>query len=122
MHESGLFLNDWQGKDARVLIERFAITRRDLGDVEILLASYSSDAFCGEAFVLFKKGDRLYEVNASHDSSDGMVGQWEPEETMVAALRYRLENGHLGSPEGGLNLFVDELRFLLVELEADGFR
>ena len=44
------------------------------------------------------------------------------EETLVAALKYRLERGRLGSAEGGINVFADELRFLLAELEAEGFR
>lgn len=122
MHESELFLNDWADGDLRVLAEQFAVPLETLRRVEILLASYCRDAFCGEAFVLFCKDGQLYEVNASHDSSDGMMGQWEPEETLVEALRYRLENGRLGSLEGGLNLFADELRFLLLELEAEGFR
>ncbi|PLY16627.1 MAG: hypothetical protein C0631_03255 [Sedimenticola sp.] len=122
MHESGLFLNDWKDADNQVLIEQFAIPAAELQGIEILLASYCRDAFYGEAFVLFSRDGRLYEVNASHDSSDGMTGQWEPEETLIEALRYRLENGRLGSHEDGCNLFADELRFLLFELEADGFR
>ncbi len=122
MHESGLYLNDWQGKGLEGMLSHFSMGLNEIGGVEILLASYRCDDLCGEAFVLFRKGKTLFEVNASHDSSDGMEGQWEPEETLVAALRYRLERGRLGSAEGGINVFGDELGFLLTELEVEGYR
>ncbi len=99
----------------------FNLTDSRLTGINLLLASYSRDAFCGEAFVLFRQGRALYEVNASHDSSDCMDGQWEPEETLLMALEFRLEKGRLGLRTDGKNLFADELRFLLAELKANGF-
>lgn len=122
MHESGLFLNDWKEAEIGLLKDQFDLPDAALSDVEILLASYSRDAFCGEAFVLFCKGGRIYEINASHDSTDGLEGQWEPEEAPLAALRYRLERGRLGQRSNGRNIFADELNFLLLQLEAEGFK
>ncbi|MEE9357116.1 hypothetical protein [Candidatus Vondammii sp. HM_W22] len=121
MHESGLFLNDWKEAEIELLKDQFDLVDAALSEVEILLASYSRDAFCGEAFVLFCRGGKLYEINASHDSTDGFEGQWEPEEAPLAALRYRLERGRLGQRPDGRNIFADELIFLLLELEAEGF-
>lgn len=112
------FLHDWQGCDCAALAAQFGISERELADARILLASYVRDACCGEAFVLFRRHGRLYEVNASHNSVGGLEGQWEPEETLIEALRYRLQRGRLGCDADGSSLFVDELCFLLAELEA----
>ena len=122
MHSQGVFLNEWCESGLESLKEQFCIANHTLEGVEILLASYSRNPFCGEAFVLFRKNGVLYEVNASHNSTDGIEGQWEPEDTLVEALRYRLENGRLGSAAGGINVFADELRFLLAELASEGYR
>ncbi|AKH21791.1 hypothetical protein [Sedimenticola thiotaurini] len=121
MESKTQFLNDWEGGGVELIKRAFKIGDESLSGIELLLASYSRDAFCGEAFVLFRRGMSLYEVNASHDSSDGMDGQWEPEETLLMALEFRLERGRLGLRTDGKNLFADELRFLLAELKANGF-
>ncbi len=121
MHEKGIYLNEWQGEGPRALKEMFGLPAGKFHDMEILLASYTRDDLCGEAFVLYRKGRELFEINASHNSTDGMKGQWEPEETLVEALNHRLVNGRLGSSSGGGNLFADELRFLLAELRAEDY-
>lgn len=85
---------------------------------EVLLASYTYEDYSGDAFVLFRKGDKLYEVNGGHCSCYGLEGQWEPEETNVEALRHRLEKGDLGY-EGWRekhNVFADELKQILDKL------
>ena len=117
-YQEHVFLNGWQGSGEEILKQEFGINARALEGVKILLASYCRDTFTGEAFVLFCKNGQLYEVNASHDSVAGMIGQWEPEETLIEALHYRLEKGNLGVDAGGDNLFANELRFLLAELKA----
>jgi len=119
MHEREIFLNEWQGGDGDALLRAFGIDRAELEGVELLLASYSRSDWGGEAFVLLCRDRHLYEVNAYHDSQGGMQGQWEPEETLVEALRHRLEKGRLGRDETGASLFADELDFLLMELEAE---
>lgn len=85
---------------------------------EVLLASYTYEDYSGDAFVLFRKGDKLYEVNGGHCSCYGLEGQWDPEETTVEALRHRLEKGDLGY-EGWRekhNVFADELKQVLDNL------
>ena len=121
MDTQPLFLNDWNEDGLDALKAAFGLTDAALAGHSILLASYSRDAYCGEAFVLFQQRRQLYEVNASHDSGDCMNGQWEPEETLLDALEFRLEKGRLGLGSGGTNLFADELRFLIAELRANGF-
>lgn len=87
---------------------------------EVLLASYSNEDYSGDAFVLFRKGDKLYEVNGGHCSCYGLEGQWEPEETNVEALRHRLEEGHLGYydawSDDKRSIFADELKQVLDKL------
>ena len=117
-YQNYVFLNEWYGGDEQTLIQEFGLSGRELNGARVLLASYLRDEYYGEAFVLFCQGGSLYEVNASHDSVAGMVGQWEPEETIKEALRYRLEKGHLGRGTNGANVFADELCFLLAELDA----
>lgn len=121
MESQALFLNDWHEEKWEALKAAFHLTDGKLADMELLLASYSRDACCGEAFVLFRRGHSLYEVNASHDSADHMEDQWEPEETLLMALEFRLDKGRLGLTDDGRNLFANELRFLLAELRANGF-
>lgn len=58
-------------------------------DCEILLAWYGYGSYCGDSFVLYRQSGKLYEVNGSHCSCYGLEGQWDPEETTVAALRMR---------------------------------
>jgi len=111
------FLNEWQGGDVALIKKEFGLLEHELTNITILLATYIHDELGGEAFVLFRQNGTLYEVNASHDSMGLLTGQWEPEETLLEALRYRLEQGRLGRGTDDTNLFADELNFLLTELE-----
>lgn len=98
-----------------------ALSRALAGDVwqgvEIILAAYGDDNYSGDAFVLFRKDGKLYEVNGSHCSCNGLEGQWEPEETTAEALRHRLDRGALGIDGFSGNFFADELRSVLNDLE-----
>lgn len=71
----------------------FSIDVKALDGLMILMAYYGQGDYEGQAFVLFKRDDQLWEVNGSHCSCMGLEGQWEPEETTVAALQHRLEQG-----------------------------
>lgn len=94
-------------------MEDFFITEDALVGVEVLLASYYGGSYEGAAFVLLRRSDgKLLEVNASHCSCFGLEGQWGPEETSVAELRRRLEDGTFGT-EGKLNIFRKELLSVL---------
>lgn len=115
-----LLLNEWTGVSLDDILHRFGLSFSELGGTEVLLASYSRDPLGGEAFLLIRKGGRLFEINASHDSSGDMRGQWEPEETMSEALTYRMTFGRLGRSEDGRDLFATALEKLLEALEDRG--
>lgn len=85
--------------------------------VEVLLASYSYENYEGDAFVLFRKDGKLFEVNAGHCSCHGLEGLWRPEETSIEALEHRLNKGSLGAYEYAGNVFAAELRQVLEQLK-----
>jgi len=60
-----------------------------LDKCKVLVAYYDSYAYEGYAFVLYKKGKKLYEVNGSHCSCYGLENQWQPEETSKESLMQR---------------------------------
>lgn len=66
-----------------------------LTDEKILFAYYSDEDYSGEAFILFLKGGKLYEVNGSHCSCYGLEGQWEPEEVVLDELIHRTKKGYV---------------------------
>jgi|SRR5579859_830434 len=75
-------------------------SKEDLEGANILLAWYGYGSCCGSSFVLYEKNGKLYEVNGSHCSCMGLEGQWEPEETLWAALAMRkLDSEDEGSGE-----------------------
>jgi hypothetical protein len=99
------------------VFEEFEVPHTEVEGVNILLAYYSYEDYSGLAFVLFEKNGKLYEVNGSHCSCDGLGRQWDPEETNIEALRYRTEEGGLGRDYFSKgNLFADELSKVLDEL------
>ena len=116
---NAVYLHDWSDFDG--MVESFRDYGADVAEharlfegVEVLLASYSYEDYSGLAFVLFRKGGELFEVNGSHCSCYGLEDQWEPEQTTVAALRYRLDQGQLGNGHyDGSGTFADELRAVL---------
>lgn len=128
-----IFLNDWAGSTAIDVFtdfdgERWSAYREEdaipvqdkpqYQGVEVLLASYSYENYSGDAFVLFRKDGKLYEVNGGHCSCYGLEGQWIPEETTIAELKHRIEKGGLGRDTYCGNEFATELSVLLDELEA----
>ena len=93
--------------------------RPEFQDIEVLFASYEYAGYEGDAFVLFRKDGKLYEVNGSHCSCYGLEGQWEPEETTIEALEHRLKEGNLGNSRYGPNTFAFELTVFLQQLKQD---
>ena len=71
------------------IASQFAVEISDLDGVEILFAFYKNEDYLGNAFVLFQRDGKLYEVNGSHCSCFGLEGQWDPEETFVEAILMR---------------------------------
>lgn len=47
---------------------------------EILLAGYQAGGYEGDAWVVFRNGDKYFEVSGSHCSCYGLEGQFDPEE------------------------------------------
>ena len=135
-----MYLNDWkdvgflgmvadfEGIDIKHKSEMDAALKHERWQgMEVLLASYGTEDFSGDAFVLFRKDGKLYEVNGSHCSCYGLEDQsysgerhtqWEPEETTIEALRHRLDNGKLGQCYSG-NEYANELRSVLGSLELN---
>jgi hypothetical protein len=106
-NESG-WLKSKAAMDASLISDRYK-------GVTILLASYSYEDYQGDAFVLFERDGKLFEVNGNHCSCYGLEDQWEPEETTKDALMHRLEKGAMGADYCG-NIFADELRAVLVSI------
>lgn len=138
-----VYLNDWAGKDKIQLISDFddiymskeeyeaveapynnkehweqkkiemsnAIKRWE--PINILFATYSYQDYSGDAFVLFERDGKLFEVNGSHCSCYGLEGQFEPEETSVEALAHRLIEGKMGQDSYCGNEYGNELKQFL---------
>lgn len=81
--------------------------------VNILFASYGEDNYSGDAFVLFEQDGKLFEVNAGHCSCHGLEGQFNPEETSLESLKYRLIEGKMGVDDYSDNEFAKELKHFL---------
>ena len=109
-----MYLNDWKNKEE--MMNAFEISADDLRGAKILFANYNNGGWEGDAFVLFARDGKLYEVNGSHCSCYGLEGQWEPEETTKEALLHRIKKGTLGSNvyEG---FFADELIKVLKKIK-----
>jgi hypothetical protein len=103
-----IFLNDWSKEylarnegnegygDYTDSLEQlkydFEITDEDLEGINIILADYTYEYYSGNAFVLFEKDGKLYEVNGSHCSCYGLEGQWTYEEVLLEELKNRIES------------------------------
>lgn len=111
-----MFLNDWKEGGLQKMLEDFEISENELKGAEILLASYSTYDYEGGAYVLFKKGKKLYEVHASHCSCYCFEQQWEPEETNIESIKHRLSKGDLGM-SGEASSFKKELLEIIGNLE-----
>lgn len=96
-----------------------AMEKPEYQGIEVLLASYSYENYGGDAFVLFRKDGKLYEVNGGHCSCYELEGQWSPEETTVEALAHRVESGSLGKGDCDGNEFAKELREVIALLSSN---
>lgn len=87
-----VYLNDWEDCKKQGLIDDFAITKEVLKGCKILLADYLYQDYSGDAYVIFVKEGKLYEVYGSHCSCYGLEGQWKPEETSIEFLENKIKN------------------------------
>lgn len=60
---------------------------------ELLFASYGGSSYDGDAILIWNRAGKLYEAQGSHCSCFGLEGQFEPEETTLAALAMRERPG-----------------------------
>jgi hypothetical protein len=96
------------------IIEQYSAPTDALDDAIVYLAWYGYGNYEGSSLVVFKKDGKLYEVNGSHCSCNGLEGQWEPEETSWAALDMRDLPGYDGA-EGAMEILKN-----LVRLHKEG--
>jgi hypothetical protein len=106
----------------------FEVPEEEREGVRILFAYYNYEDYSGSAFVLFRKGKKLYEVHGGHCSCDGLEHQWRPEPTTIKSLKASLKLG-LGRAYGygekreeWPNEFADELAATLKDLSASKTR
>ncbi|AMQ66494.1 integrase [Bacillus phage Shbh1] len=119
IQQNPVFLNDWS--DEVEVFRDFYGKRWSWEDYEddevleyfkgdnILFASYGYANYSGDAWVLFERDGKLFEVNGGHCSCHGLEGQWEPEEVVLEELHNRLLHGTFGEDDWSDNNFKQEL-------------
>jgi hypothetical protein len=114
LKQEPVYLNDFSEK--KDVVSNFEINLALANTINILFASYGYENYSGDAFVLFEKEGKLYEVNGSHCSCYGLEDQFDFEETSLEAIEMRLVKGTLGNDNYSGNEFAKELKsFLGVE-------
>jgi hypothetical protein len=93
--------------------ERMTKAIEQYKDTNILFASYGQDNYSGDAFVLFERDGKLFEVNGSHCSCYGLEGQFNPSEVDLKGLEHRLVAGQMGQDTYSDNEFAGELKQFL---------
>ena len=106
--------------------EHYGLSEEDIKNIwdmapdkaHVIFAIYSIGNYEGEAFVLFIRDHKLYEVNGGHCSCFGLEGQWTPEATTLEAIEHRLVHGNLGESYMGENYRMELADLLGVTLPA----
>lgn len=75
--------------DANSVFDTYAAPVEWREGVTFIYADYETYDYEGHSFVVFMKNGKLYEVNGSHCSCNGLEDCWQPEETSFAALMFR---------------------------------
>src|SRR5690242_2636394 len=99
-----MYLDRFDNKED--IAREFSFDVSELDGCRVVFAAYKYEDYSGSALVLFTKGDKLYEVNGSHCSCNGLEGQWSPEETSMEALKMR-DLAHYGFDKDAESLFID---------------
>jgi len=120
--QTSVYLHNWSTKqDVICDFEQIYGNREDelkrvspkYEDINILFASYGTDNYSGDAFVLYEREGKLYEVNGGHCSCYGLEGQFDPYETTIEELSFRLTKGDMGLDSWSDNEFANELKEFL---------
>lgn len=94
------------------IIQQYHAPIDALDGAVVHLAWYGYGDYCGSSIVIFEKDGKLYEVNGSHCSCNGLEGYWEPEETSWEAIAMR--QWYVSGCDGGqdalktINLLVEQ--------------
>lgn len=62
-------------------------------ELNLLFAFYEYEDYSGDAYVLYEKDGKLFEVSGGHCSCYGLEDQWSPDETTKEALLHWLTHG-----------------------------
>lgn len=99
------YLNDWADGGQEEMLRDFGIAADALEGAEVLVASYTYEDYSGDAYVLFRRDGKLWEVHGEHcscyglseqDYSGNTTSQWEPEEATPEAILHRINKGTWG--------------------------
>lgn len=122
-----VFLHNWDSKEDMIASFENVYRIEELtpeqiakyAHVDVLLASYGTDNYNGDAFVLFRNTNdgKLYENHGSHCSCYGLEDQWGEELVDLDALKHRVTEGSLGSDDYSDNVFKDEILKVIKELD-----
>ncbi len=97
--------------------KQFEISQEDLKDTEVLLAQYETGNYEGSAYVLFRRDGRLYDVEGSHCSCNGLEDQWVPVETCIEKIEQDLSTKTRWREEYGDPHTAEQLRVIIGELK-----
>ena len=106
INQEPVFLNDWSNSKKDGVLSDFEVEDKNHN---ILFASYGYRNYEGDAWVLFEKGGKLYEVNGSHCSCYGLENQWDEEAVELSELENRITKGTFGGYGYSGNGFATEL-------------
>ena len=103
-----VYLHDWEDSGEDGMLRDFGIDKSALDGANVLVASYTYEDYNGDAYVLFERGGKLFEVHGSHCSCYGLgednycgdtETQWQPEETSEEAIRHIIAKSTWGGTE-----------------------
>lgn len=85
------FKTVYEGEFSKIedIAESFNVLINEISMFEIIYACYDREDYEGAAVVIYKYNNKIYEVNGSHCSCNGLEGCWSPEETLLEALLMR---------------------------------
>jgi hypothetical protein len=90
-----------------------------LDGAKVLLAWYDYQDYEGDAFVLYQRDGKLYEVHGGHYSCNGLEGQWSPRKPLSSLCAIDSQKvTSAGSGWTRRNTFAAELREVLDTLEV----
>ena len=109
--------------DALEVYTQFDVDVEITDGLHIELAAYTTEQYEGYACVVFWQHGKLWIVEGSHCSCNGLEGQWFPTETTWEAIRLMLDGGwkpgndtdaaaflrERSTPWGGFNPEISEL-------------